>query len=127
MTSTYTCYEEWYADHIADLDDADKAEAAQRKIEVGAQDAAMWKALYEKRGKEIAKLREERPAVSHVTESERLLRLDFPMSQDIEQAKIHALLAQVEQTKRLADLLESIITDYGSTVPYIRTGKVGGE
>lgn len=24
--SKYTCYEEWYADHIADLDDADKVD-----------------------------------------------------------------------------------------------------
>ncbi len=65
--------------------------------------------------------------IDHMTEATRYASRDFPTSQDAELAKIHALLAQAEQTKRLADLLESIISDYGSSVPYLKVGKVGGE
>ncbi len=49
--------------------------------------------------------------IDHMTEAIRYASRDFPTSQDAELAKIHALLAQAEQTKRLADLLESIISD----------------
>jgi hypothetical protein len=45
---------------------------------------------------------------------------DLVFAQD---ASTHALVSIAESLATLA----SCVTDYGSTVPYIRTGKVGGE